>query len=79
LSRRALIREALQHNDTIWYVVKSYAENIKSDVQLMKVLNDLKASTEKSLEKTKGSPLEKHHKRLLEIVQQSLRLLGGEK
>jgi hypothetical protein len=45
----------------------------------MKVLNDLKASTEKSLEKTKGSPLEKHRKRLLEIVQQSLRLLGGEK
>ena len=79
MSRRALIREALQHNDTIWYVVKSYAENIKSDVQLMKVLNDLKASTEKSLEKTKGRPLEKHHKRLLEIVQQSLSLLGGEK
>ena len=79
MSRRALIREALQHNDTIWYVVKSYAENIKSDVQLMKVLNDLKASTEKSLEKTKGRPLEKHHKRLLDIIKQSLDLLGGEK
>ena len=79
MSRRALIREAIQHNDTIWYVIKSYAENIKSDVQLMKVLNDLKASTEKSLEKTKGLPLEKHQKRLLEIVQQSLDLLGGEK
>ena len=78
MSRRALIREALQHNDTIWYVVKSYAENIKSDVQLMKVLNDLKASTEKSLEKTKGRPLEKHHKRLLDIIKQSLDLLGGE-
>ena len=79
MSRRALIREAIQHNDTIWYVVKSYAENIKSDVQLMKVLNDLKASTEKSLEKTKGRPLEKHHKRLLDIIKQSLDLLGGEK
>ena len=79
MSRRALIREALQHNDTIWYVVKSYAENIKSDVQLMKVLNDLKTSTEKSLEKTKGLELEKHQRRLLEIVQQSLSLLGGEK
>ncbi|WP_333642127.1 hypothetical protein [Mesotoga prima] len=79
MSRRALIREAIQHNDTIWYVIKSYAENIKSDVQLMKVLNDLKASTEKSLEKTKGLELEKHQRRLLDIVQQSLDLLGGEK
>jgi len=79
LSRRDLLRFALQHNDTLWYLMRSYAENIKSDVQLRKVLNDLKASTEKSLEKTKGRPLEKHHKRLLEIVQQSLSLLGGEK
>jgi len=62
----------------IWYLMRSYAENIKSDVQLRKVLNDLKDSTESSLEKTKGLPLEKHLKRLLEIVQQSLDLLGGE-
>ncbi|WP_292598706.1 hypothetical protein [Mesotoga sp. UBA6090] len=70
--------EALQHDDTVWYVVKAYAENIKSDVQLRKVLNDLKDSAQRSLEKTKGLELEKHHQRLLDIVQQSLRLLGGE-
>jgi len=79
LSRRALIREAIQHNDTLWYLMRSYAENIESDAQLRKILNDLKESTQKSLEKTKGLPLEKHQKRLLEIVQQSLDLLGGEK
>jgi len=74
-----LIREAIQHNDTLWYLMRSYAENIESDAQLRKILNDLKESTQKSLEKTKGLPLEKHQKRLLEIVQQSLDLLGGEK
>ena len=74
-----MIREAIQHNDTLWYLMRSYAENIESDAQLRKILNDLKESTQKSLEKTKGLPLEKHQKRLLEIVQQSLDLLGGEK
>ena len=74
-----MIREAIQHNDMLWYLMRSYAENIESDAQLRKILNDLKESTQKSLEKTKGLPLEKHQKRLLEIVQQSLDLLGGEK
>lgn len=79
MSKRALIREALQHDDTLWYVVKAYAENIESDARLRKILNDLKSSTQTSVEENRGRPSEKYYERLLDIVQQSLDLLGGEK